>query len=339
MLYITTRNKIDSFTAYKALRDGFAPDGGQFLPILMPSLSKEKVQSLMEMSFCDAVAYLLNVFFQANLTGWDVEFVVGKKPLKFASVGRKITVVEFWNNADQGMEDFINRIYLRLCNNDFACGKAKGWALIAIRIAFLFGAFALLHQEQVQIMDVAVTGKDFDNMMAVWYARKMGLPIGLILCGTNDNRGLWDLINKGQIDTGAPLVHTNTPDMDNTMPLAIERLVYEIAGREEALSYLQKAKNRDVYRLPEHIRMHLAQGLVSSVVGENRVTDMINSVYRTHGYFINPYLAISFSTLQDYRAKTGENRMTLLISENAPAENAGIISAATGVAEGLIKNA
>lgn len=339
MLYVTTRNKVDSLTAHKVLRDGFAPDGGQFLPMLMPRLSAEQIQKIMEMSFCDAVAHVLNLFFNEKLTGWDVEFTIGRKPLKFAPIGRKIVVAEFWHNSDHNLHYALDRIYRRLCDNDFACGKAKGWAVIAIRVAFLFGIFAQLHQGQIQAADIAVSGKDLDSMIAAWYARAMGLPLGLILCGTNENRGFWDLVNKGQLDTGVSVVNTNTPDMDQIAPLAVERLIFEIMGLEETLEYLQKCERKEIYRVPEAYRQQLGQGIVSSVVGENRVVDLINSVYRTNHYLINPYMAISYGTLQDYRSKTGENRMTLLISESAPAEHADLIAAATGLSVAQIKNA
>lgn len=338
MLYITTRNKIDSFTAHKVLRDGFAPDGGQFLPIRMPQYSREQMRVIMEMPFCDVVAHVLNGFFSANLTGWDVEFAIGKWPVKFSSIGRKITVAEFWHNTDHSMNYAIHRLYRRLCGQDVCSANAKGWALIAIRIAFVFAVYAQLHQEQISVDDVAVTGADLDAMMAVWYAKKMGLPVGLILCGTNENCSFWDLLNKGQMDTGAAVVHTKTPAMDQTVPLGIERLIYEIMGREEALVYWQQVEKKETYRVPEKYRQELGRGIICSVVSDNRVADLMNSIYRTNGYFIDPYMAICYGSLQDYRARTGENRMTLIFSECEPAVYAKTIAAVTGVPEGKIKN-
>ena len=338
MLYVTTRNKIDSFTAYKVLRDGFAADGGQFLPILMPQYTHQQIQQMLELPFCDVVADVLNAFFNAKLMGRDVEFAVGKRPVRFAAIGRKIMIAEFWHNTDHSLDCAMDRIYRRLCMQDLQCSTPKGWALIAIRIALLFGVFAQLHQEQISVEDVAITGPDLDAMMAAWYARAMGLPIGLIVCGINENRGFWDLLNKGQMDVSAAVVHTNTPLLDQSMPSGVERLIYETLGREETLVYLHQAENKGIYRVPQENREQLGQGIVCSVIGENRVMDLVNSVYHTNHYFIDPYMAISFGALQDHRSKTGENRMTLIFSDSAPSQYAKLISSATGVPGEDIKN-
>ena len=333
MLYVTTRNKTDSYTAYKALRDGFASSGGQFIPLQLPVLSQDKLDELLALSFCDTVAQILNMFFSVQLTGWDVEFAIGRRPVKFSCFGRKITVAEFWHNADQSMTYSMNRVYSLLCQRDIACGKARGWGAIAIRIAFLFGAFSLLKVEGISILDIAASGYDMESVMAVWYARKMGLPVGLILCGANENCGVWDLLYKGQLDTGASVVSTDAQAMDQIVPAGVERLIYETLGLDENLAFLRQVNQKGVYRMSDEQRSLVRQGLFSSVVGKSRVKDLINSVYQTNGYLIDPYMAISYGTLLDYRTKTGENRMTLLLSEAAPVKHAKIIAAATGLPE------
>ena len=339
MLYVTTRNKTDSYTAYKALRDGITSDGGQFLPLQLPILSQEMLEEILELSFCDAVAQVLNMFFSVRLTGWDVEFTIGRRPLTFSTFGRKITVAEFWNNADQSMKYSMDRVYKLLCDHDVVCGEARGWGAIAIRIAFLFGAFSQLKRENITVFDIATSGYDMESVMAAWYARKMGLPIGLILCGTNENCGIWDLLYKGQLDTGAAVVATDAEAMDQVVPAGVERLICETLGLEENLVFMHHVKQKHVYRVPDEQRNLLSAGLFSSVVGKKRVKDLINSVYQTNGYFIDPYMAISYGTLQDYRSKTGENRMTLMISEAAPVKYAQIIASATGLSESQIRKA
>ena len=116
MLYVTTRNKTDSFTAHKVLRDGFASDGGQFAPLRLPVLSREQVEEIMQKPFCEAVAEVLNLFFSVRLTGWDVEFAIGRRPVKMNQLGSKIIVAEFWNNPDHSMDYIAGRVYQLLCD-------------------------------------------------------------------------------------------------------------------------------------------------------------------------------------------------------------------------------
>lgn len=338
MLYVTTRNRTDSYTAHRAFREGFAADGGQFAPIRLPSFTKEQLADFRNMSFCESVAYVLNIFYSAHLTAWDVEFAIGKRPMKIKSIARKMTVAEFWHNPDQSMAYSIDRIYKLLFGNDSMVGKPRGWASIAIRIAFVFGTYCELCREGIELCDISVCGEDFESVIATWYARKMGLPVNNIICGTNENCSVWDLLHKGQMDTGAAVVKTDAPRMDQTVPCGIERLIYETLGLDESLRYLQKVYAKGVYRVPAELHTKLSDGLISSVVGQNRIKDLIASAYNTHGYFIDPYMAISYGALQDYRAKGRENRLTLLISEESPAKYGKFIAGITSVAQKDICN-
>ena len=63
MLYVTTRNKTETYTSYKTLVDSFAPDGGSFLPFKMPVYTEDQILTLKDISFNQIVADILNAFF------------------------------------------------------------------------------------------------------------------------------------------------------------------------------------------------------------------------------------------------------------------------------------
>lgn len=331
MLYITTRNKTDSYTAYRALHEGVTPDGGQFLPIRFPSFTKEQIAGLKDKSFCETVADILNVFFSTRLTAWDIEFAVGRKPICFANIGRKLTVVELWRNTENSYTVCANRIYALLCGEKTSTKKARGWASIAIRVAFVFAVYGSLLSSDVTTMDVAASGGDLEAVTSLWYARKMGLPIGKIICGCNENCGVWDLLYKGQIDTAAAIVATDTPDMDQTIPAYLEHLIYSSLGLTENLRYLDAISQKENYQVRPTELSLLNNGMFCAVVGQGRGRDVIKSVHSTNQYLLDPYSAISYGALQDYRAKSGENRMTLLFMEEKPSCYSSVISQATGL--------
>ena len=82
MLYITTRNKFDTYTVHKANQSDRGPDGGLYLPFRMPELTKEQIKAFAQQPFCQRVADLLNQFFGTQLTAWDVELYGGKNTVK-----------------------------------------------------------------------------------------------------------------------------------------------------------------------------------------------------------------------------------------------------------------
>ena len=336
MLYVTTRNKADSYTAYRALHEGTASDGGQFVPLRLPVIPSDQLEAMKEHSFHENVAQILNIFFSAGVTCWDVEFSLGRKPVKFTDMGRKILAAELWRNTESDYQVGAMRLYGRLCD---ALGQGQlptGWASIAIRIAYLFGVYAELAKNNIPGLDVAASGKDMELVMALWYAKKMGLPFGKIICGTNENCWMWDLLHKGELTFGMPVI-TDTPDMD-VIPSGIERLIYGTLGLEESKRYLDCAYRKSTYKLKAEQVSVLNSGLFASVVGNRRMKDLIASAYSTHNYLLDPYTAISYGALQDYRAKTGENNVTLLLVEGNPAHYASVISRIVGLPEEQISN-
>ena len=98
MLYVTTRNNRDAFTAQRALTENRGPDGGLYLPFREPSFSPEELTELLEQPFNQCVAQVLNLLFRKGLTAWDVDFAAGKNPVRLKELGQRIFVAEAWHN-------------------------------------------------------------------------------------------------------------------------------------------------------------------------------------------------------------------------------------------------
>ena len=81
MLYVTTRNKHDAYTAHRTQLSDRAPDGGLYLPFRMVTWERQQVLALADKTFGQCVAETLNQFFACRLTGWDVDFSIGRNPV------------------------------------------------------------------------------------------------------------------------------------------------------------------------------------------------------------------------------------------------------------------
>ena len=98
MLYLSTRNKADSFTAYKVLHSAVAPDRGMFMPMRLPVQDDIALAAYERMSFGETTAAILNLFFGTELKGWDVDFAVGRQAMELVSAGYKVFMAESWHN-------------------------------------------------------------------------------------------------------------------------------------------------------------------------------------------------------------------------------------------------
>lgn len=325
MLYITTRSNKDAFTAYKALHSCVAPDGGRFVPFCLPTYDEKDILALKTKSFSEVVAEILNKFFSCNLTGWDVDFCIGRNNIRLADTGNKVVVAELWHNLGSSFTYLTQKLYSEISEND---GEPTDWFKIAVQIAVLFGAYAELlrfgHTNLSQTIDVSLPAGDFSFPIAAWYARKMGLPIETIICTCNDNGIVWDLIHRGSY---------NGANTTNALNCTIPRLIQGTLGFDAVKTFLTKCAEKQVFTVDEEELPKFNAGYFCSVAGENRSGSIINSVYRNSAYILDPDTAQCYGGLQDYRAKSGCNRLTVLLSKESALSHAAEVINATGIAE------
>lgn len=333
MLYLSTRNNSDAFTAQRVLRENRAPDGGLYAPFRLPLFSPEEIGAFGGKPFNACVADILNLLFNTKLTGWDVDFSAGRFPVRLCTMSHRIIIGETWHNPHWNFSRMVQNLAGKLRQDGIA--EISDWTLTGVRIAVLFGIFGELlrsgiaHQEAP--VDISVVSGDFSAPMAAWYTRKMGLPIGNIVCCCNENSSVWDLIHHGQLRTDSIAEKTTTPEADIALPSGLERLIYGCGGYLETQKYVDCCRKGRVYSPGEHIHARLRDGIHVSVVSRERLETVIPSVYRTNSYLLSPYTALAYAGLLDYRVNTGENRCGLILADKSPACDPDTVANALGV--------
>ncbi len=318
MLYLTTRDSFDTFTASRAMSCDFADNGGLYLPFKLPKIDPTELKG---MTFGQCCAQVLNQFFSQRMTGREVEFVLGRNPVRVHSMTDRVVIAENWRGTEPSYGALERKLAQRLCKD----GEISSWMRIAIRIAVVFGTFAeLLKNEIVREdfpVDVALP-EDFNLTMAVWYAREMGLPIGTIILSARPDSPVWDLLHLGQVRLS---INKNTREA--------ERLIHAALGVEEAKKYALALESGSAYTLLPEAAMKLRQGMFCAVVSRERENQTVSQVYRTTSALLVPQTASAYSALMDYRAKSGESRRALLLADDAPLDHADVIVRATGLSE------
>lgn len=309
MLYLSTRNKADSFTAHRVLHSASAPDGGMFMPMQLPLQNDVALAAFERMSFGETTATILNIFFGSQLSGWDVDFAVGRQALDLVSAGYKVSLAESWHNPAGTHDYLLQRLYCLVLGQKYTAEKPNLWFQTVVNIAVLFGIYGKYSRQEIYEFDVAVESGDLQMLLAIRYAKKMGLPVRKVILGSLDGDGLWEFLSYGDYQT-------NRKDL----LVGFEALLWLDFGYREAEEYANAVINRHTYRLNEPKLTRFREDLFTTVVGDNRVKNVIDSTLRTNNYRMEESTARAFGALQDYRAKTGENKNTLLFSRNAPAK-------------------
>lgn len=318
MLYVTTRSDKEAYTAYHALRSNRAPDGGFYVPMKMPRFDREQIESLAKRPFNQCVADILNLLLGCRLTAFDIDFTIGRSPVRLTALSRRILLAQCWYNLNWDYGRMEQMLYEKVAGEE----EPSDWFRIALRIGVLFGFFGKLMRREIAGVktpfDLAVLSGDFSAVMAAWYARSWGLPIGNIILCCNDNNNPWELLHHGEMRTNTVAIPTQTPEGDYAVPTDLERFVHACGGCREVQRFVENVREGRMY-IPSDLTYEAMQRMTyASVVGHARILSAIPNVYRTHGEVFDPYTALVYSGLLDYRAGTGESKPALILSDKGP---------------------
>lgn len=338
MLYLTTRSKENTYTALRTLGENRGPDGGLFVPLILPVFTPEEIDGLKKRTFGDCMADILNRFFAARLNGWDVEFTIGRNPMKLRAMSHRIYFAELWHNPDQDFSRMVRCLAGRIQGREDTPETATEWAAMAVRVGALFGAFGELGREGLwdrkHPLDVAVPAGDFSAPMSVWYAKQLGLPVGRIICGCSGTGTLWDLLHHGELRVDA--YRRRSGEIWN--PDGLERLLCSGLGWEEVEAYRRVCTGGGLYTPPAARFQALGEDFFAAVVSRKRAESVIPNVWSTSGCLLGPDSALAYGGLQDYRAITGGSRPALIFTEKSPVRDAGAVCAAMGISRKQLEN-
>lgn len=315
MLYVTTRNNRDSVTAARVLAENRGEGGGLYMPMHFPQISKEEWKQFTAMSFNQRIAELLNRFFSTRLTGWDIDFCIGRYPVRVEQLAHKIFLAETWHNPQWQYSRMEHNLMKLL---EAGTDIPGNWVSVAVRMAVM--AAVLGSRELLGgAVDISVVSGDFALPVSAWYLRKMGFPVGNIICCCNENNQFWNLICNGQMHADAVCHSTLVPEADVVLPVNLERLICECGGIPEVERYLSCCESGGAYSVSDTVLQLLREGLFVSVVSSDRVETTIPNVYKTHGYVLAPASSLAYSGLMDYRTKTGITRPAVVFCDRNPA--------------------
>lgn len=183
---------------------------------------------------------------------------------------------------------------------------------------YVYAYVQLLKQGAVkpgEKINVVVPTGNFGNILAAYYAKQMGIPMGKLICASNENNVLTDFIRTGEYNINRDFYLTNSPSMDILISSNLERLLYHLSGNDgaEIKSLMEQLDKNKVYRVNEKIR----SGLADFEAGYADMTDTnrtIGSMYEQNGYLMDTHTAVAYKVYQDYKKETGDETVTVIAS-------------------------
>jgi threonine synthase len=233
-------------------------------------------------------------------------------------------------NDKQLTEKLADKGYILSSANSINIGR-----LIPQIVYYFYGYLTLLREGKISKGDsinVVVPTGNFGNILAAYYAKKMGLPIGKLICASNENNVLYDFINTGIYDRKRELHLTSSPSMDILISSNLERLLYEISDHDEVLikDLMHRLSTEGMYEIPEIMKQQL-KDFYGDYSTEAEVSDAIKQLYEDEGYLIDTHTAVAYSVYQKYINKTGDKTPTIIASTASPFKFGEAVSKAIGI--------
>lgn len=168
-------------------------------------------------------------------------------------------------------------------------------------------------------MNVVVPTGNFGNILAAHYAKQMGVPIRKLICASNENKVLFDFFKTGVYDRNREFVLTSSPSMDILISSNLERLIYEIAGRdaEKNAELMASLSKKGSYEISEEMKKLLAD-FTGNYATEEQTAETIRDLYQKCGYIIDTHTAVAASVFHRYQEETGDRTKTVIASTASP---------------------
>lgn len=215
-------------------------------------------------------------------------------------------------------EDLAKRGYF------LSSANSINWGRILPQLVYYISAYCdLLNLGKIQMgekVNYCVPTGNFGNILACWYARQMGLPVGKLICASNSNNVLTDFLATGTYDKNRPFHTTMSPSMDILVSSNLERLLFALSGQndKEVAGYMEQLKQTGCYTVSDEIKARLKEDFYGGFCDEVKTGEVIAKVWKEHNYLIDPHTAVAYDVMEEYRQKTGDERKTVFVSTASP---------------------
>ena len=205
------------------------------------------------------------------------------------------------------------------------------------QIVYYFYGYRALRQagrlRAGETMDVCVPTGNFGDILAAWYARRMGLPIGRLICASNRNRVLTDFFAIGVYDTHRPFHKTISPSMYILISSNLERLLYELCGRgaETVRGWMAALKSAGRFELPGDLLSALREEFSAGTADDGQTRAAIRDTFERSGVLVDPHTAVGLSVLSELRGQYLSQAVTLVNATASPYKFVSDVSAALGL--------
>jgi len=257
--------------------------------------------------------------------------------------GENVTVCAVRGNFDDAQTG-VKNIFAACREKElpFALSSANSINIgrLAPQIMYYFKAYRdLLEAGRIRLgqeVNFSVPTGNFGDILAGYLAKRLGLPVGKLICASNANKVLTDFIRTGTYDRRRPLLKTESPSMDILVSSNLERLLYLLTGDCALVADLMKQLNEaGFYTVPEFLKAAITSEFWADYAEDQAAAATIQKVWTEQGYLCDTHTAVGWAVAENYVNQTGDHTPMVVLSTASPYKfPAAVLSAIGGDTSG-----
>ena len=240
--------------------------------------------------------------------------------------GSNVTVCAVVGNFDDtqtGVKQIFSQCQDKEMPHRLSSANSINIGRLAPQIMYYFKSYRdLLDAGKISLGDqvnFSVPTGNFGDILAGYLAKKLGLPVGKLICASNANKVLTDFIQTGTYDRMRPLYKTNSPSMDILVSSNLERLLYLLSGDCGLVaSLMEKLSKEGSYTVPEALLKEIQEQFWGDFCDDAGAEAVIGRVFKDHGYLCDPHTAAGWAAAENYVNQTGDDRPMVVLSTASP---------------------
>ena len=214
------------------------------------------------------------------------------------------------------------RAELKKENVELSSANSINLGRLLPQVVYYFSAyFDLAAAEQIrfgEIVNFCVPTGNFGDILAGYYAKRMGLPVGRLLCASNENNVLTDFLSDGRYVAEREFFKTMSPSMDILISSNLERLLFEATGRdpERVKAYMARLADEKEYTVSEEELDFIQDSFFGECATEEETSATIADYFDDRGYIMDPHTAVAACCYDNvFEELTGK---TVILSTASP---------------------
>lgn len=206
----------------------------------------------------------------------------------------------------------------------FSSANSINWGRLLPQVVYYLSTYAeLVKAGEIQLgeaINVVVPTGNFGNILAAYYAKKMGLPVNKLICASNANNVLTDFLTTGVYDRNRAFYATTSPSMDILISSNLERLLYDLCGRDDATirDWFGQLGKTGRYEVSQDVKDQIKELFWAGCCDDEGTKQTIGDTFRKDHYLCDTHTAVAVNVYRQYKETTGDETKTVIASTASP---------------------